>query len=93
MPVDGDGANTPYSVLYFKAVAWFRPEGNSCCVHTLVPPHTGKTAMSDAHNNHGWEASAWIGVVIVFAFIVVSGIWAGSNKSDMIASAPASQER
>ena len=47
--------------------------------------------MSDVRNNRGWEVSAWVGVTIVLAFIVVSGIWAGSNKSDMIASAPASQ--
>jgi hypothetical protein len=47
--------------------------------------------MSHERNNRGWEAGAWVGVTIVLAFIVVSGIWAGSNKSDMIASAPASQ--
>jgi hypothetical protein len=42
-------------------------------------------------NNLGWEASAWVGVIIVLAFVIVSGIWAGSNKSDMIAGVPASQ--
>ena len=47
--------------------------------------------MSDERNNRGWEAGAWVGVTIVLAFIVVSGIWAGSNKSDMIAGVPASQ--
>ena len=47
--------------------------------------------MIHERNNLGWEASAWIVVTIAFAFIVVSGIWAGSNKSDMIAGAPASQ--
>ena len=47
--------------------------------------------MIHERNNLGWEASAWIGVTIALAFIVVSGIWAGSNKSDMIAGAPASQ--
>ena len=52
---------------------------------------TGRTSMADERNNRGWEASAWVGVTIVLAFTVVSGIWAGSNKSDMIAGAPASQ--
>jgi hypothetical protein len=47
--------------------------------------------MTEERNNQGWEASAWVRVIIVFAFIVTSGIWAGSNKSDMIAGAPASQ--
>lgn len=47
--------------------------------------------MSDVRNNRGWEVSAWVGVTIVLAFIITSGIWAGSNKSDMIAGAPASQ--
>jgi hypothetical protein len=47
--------------------------------------------MTDERNNRGWEASAWVGVTIVLAFIIVSGIWAGSNKSDMIAGGPASQ--
>jgi hypothetical protein len=39
--------------------------------------------MIDERSNRGWEASAWAGVIIVFAFIIVSGIyWAGNNKSD-----------
>ena len=48
--------------------------------------------MFDVRNKRRWEASAWIGVVIAFAFIVVSGIWAGRNKSDMTAGAPAAQD-
>jgi hypothetical protein len=49
--------------------------------------------MTDERNNRGWEVSAWVGVIIVLAFLVVSGIyWAGSNKSDTTtAGAPASQ--
>ena len=41
--------------------------------------------MTEERNSRGWEASAWVGVTVVLAFIIVSGIWAGSNKSDMVA--------
>lgn len=43
-------------------------------------------------DDRGWEIGAWIGVVIVLALLIVSGIyWAGSNKNDTTAGAPASQ--